>query len=35
VMIAPQDGSMIMVIEMRRQDGSSTDIRFMVEAVRL
>ena len=35
VMIAPRDGSMIMVIEMRRQEGSSTDIRYMVEAVRL
>ena len=35
VMIAPQDGSMIMVIEMRRQDGADFDIRYMVEAVRL
>ena len=35
VMIAPRDGSMIMVIEMRRQEGSSIDIRYMVEAVRL
>jgi len=35
VMIAPRDGSMIMVIEMRRHDGSSFDIRYMVEAVRL
>jgi len=33
VMIAPHDGSMILVIEMRRQDDSS--IRYMVEAVRL
>jgi predicted secreted protein len=32
VMIAPQDGSLIMVIEMR---SGNTDIRFMVEAVRL
>jgi len=35
VMIAPHDGSMIMVIEMRKQDGGSFDIRYMVEAVRL
>ena len=35
VMIAPRDGSMIIVIEMRKQDGSETDIRYMVEAVRL
>ena len=35
VMIAPHDGSMIFVIEMRKQDGSGTDIRYMVEAVRL
>ena len=35
VMIAPHDGSMIMVIEMKRQDGSDFDIRYMVEALRL
>jgi predicted secreted protein len=35
VMIAPQDGSLIMVIEMRKQEGGNTDIRFMVEAVKL
>jgi predicted secreted protein len=35
VMIAPHDGSMIFVIEMRRQDGGSFDIRYMVEALRL
>lgn len=35
VMIAPRDGSMIFVIEMKRQDGSDFDIRFMVEALRL
>jgi predicted secreted protein len=36
VMIAPEDGSMIMVIEMRRQqEGGSFDIRYMVEALRL
>jgi predicted secreted protein len=35
VMIAPRDGSMIFVIEMRRQDGADLNIRYMVEAVRL
>lgn len=35
VMIAPRDGSMIMVIEMKRQDGGDIDIRYMVEALRL
>ena len=35
VMIAPRDGSMIMVIEMKREEGASIDIRYMVEAVRL
>jgi predicted secreted protein len=35
VMIAPRDGSMIFVIEMKKQDGSDVDIRFMVEALRL
>jgi len=35
VMIAPRDGSMIIVIEMKRQEGSDFDIRYMVEAVRL
>ena len=35
VMIAPRDGSMIIVIEMRRHEGSEIDIRYMVEAVRL
>ena len=35
VMIAPNDGSMIFVIEMTRQDGASFDVRYMVEAVRL
>jgi predicted secreted protein len=35
VMTAPQDGSMIFVIEMKKQDGSDFDIRFMVEALRL
>ena len=35
VMIAPNDGSMIMVIEMRRQSGSGVDVRYMVEALRL
>ena len=35
VMIAPHDGSMILVIEMRKQDGENVDIRYMVEALRL
>jgi len=35
VMIAPQDGSMIFVIEMTQQEAGSTNIRFMVEALRL
>ena len=35
VMIAPQDGSMIFVIAMKKQDGTDFDIRYMVEAVRL
>ena len=34
VMIAPNDGSMIFVMEMRRVDGADVDIRYMVEAVR-
>jgi predicted secreted protein len=35
VMIAPQDGSMILVIEMKKQNGADYDIRYMVEALRL
>ena len=35
VMIAPRDGSMIMVIEMKKQEGGDIAIRYMVEAVRL
>ena len=35
VMIAPYDGSMIFLIEMKRVDGTSVDIRYMVEALRL
>ena len=35
VMIAPNDGSMIFLIEMQRQDGNNLDIRYMVEALRL
>jgi predicted secreted protein len=35
VMIAPWDGSMIFVIEMKKQDGTNFDFRFMVEALRL
>jgi predicted secreted protein len=35
VMVAPRDGSVIFVIEMRRQNGNDFDIRYMVEAVRL
>ncbi|MDL2229798.1 DUF2259 domain-containing protein [Treponema sp. OttesenSCG-928-L16] len=34
-MIAPRDGSLIFVIEMRRQGDDGYDIRYMVEAVRL
>jgi predicted secreted protein len=35
VMIAPRDGSVIFVIEMRKQNGAGFDIRYMVEALRL
>jgi predicted secreted protein len=35
VMIAPRDGSMILVIEMKKQNGADVDIRYMVEALRL
>ncbi|MCL2007485.1 MAG: DUF2259 domain-containing protein [Treponema sp.] len=35
VMVAPSDASMIFVIEMRRWEGESFSIRYMVEAVRL
>lgn len=35
VMIAPKDGSMILVIEMTKQAASGKDIRYMVEALRL
>jgi predicted secreted protein len=35
VMIAPQDGSMIFVIEMTKKSASGNDIRYMVEALRL
>jgi predicted secreted protein len=35
VMIAPHDGSMIFLIEMKMQEGSSFNIRYMVEALRL
>ncbi|MDR2617484.1 MAG: DUF2259 domain-containing protein [Treponema sp.] len=35
VMIAPHDGSMILVIEMKKQNGADYDIRYMVEALRL
>jgi predicted secreted protein len=35
VMIAPHDGSMILVIEMKKQSGGDYDIRYMVEALRL
>ncbi|MDR1178202.1 MAG: DUF2259 domain-containing protein [Spirochaetaceae bacterium] len=34
-MIAPHDGSLIFVIEMHRQGENGSDIRYMVEAVRL
>jgi len=35
VMIAPHDGSMIFLIEMKRQEGGGINIRYMVEALRL
>ena len=35
VMIAPRDGSMVFVIEMKKQAGADYDIRYMVEATRL
>ncbi|MDR3335145.1 MAG: DUF2259 domain-containing protein [Treponema sp.] len=35
VMIAPHDGSVIIVIEMRKQSDNGVDIRYMVEALRL
>ena len=35
VVIAPKDGSMIFVIEMKKQEDGDTNIRYMVEAVRL
>jgi predicted secreted protein len=35
VMTAPRDGSMIFVIEMKKQAGDGCDIRYMVEALRL
>ncbi|MDR1318479.1 MAG: DUF2259 domain-containing protein [Treponema sp.] len=35
VMIAPRDGSMIFVIEMKKQAEGGYDIRYMVEALRL
>ena len=35
VITAPNDGSMIFIIEMKRQSGQDFDIRFMVEALRL
>ncbi|MDR0623696.1 MAG: DUF2259 domain-containing protein [Treponema sp.] len=35
VMIAPHDGSIVFVIEMKKQADSGYDIRYMVEAARL
>jgi predicted secreted protein len=35
VMIAPHDGSMIFLIEMRKQESGGINIRYMVEALRL
>jgi predicted secreted protein len=35
VMIAPRDGSMVFIIEMKKQAGADYDIRYMVEAARL
>jgi predicted secreted protein len=35
VMIAPHDGSVVFVIEMKRQTAGGYDIRYMIEAARL
>jgi predicted secreted protein len=35
VIVSPNGASMILVIEMIRQEGANTDIRYMVEALRL
>jgi len=35
VIIAPNDGSMIFLIEMKKQEGGGVNIRYMVEALRL
>jgi predicted secreted protein len=35
VVVAPRDGSIIFVIEMKKQGEDGTDIRYMVEALRL
>jgi predicted secreted protein len=35
VMVAPRDGSIVFVVEMRKQGADGTDIRYMVEALRL
>ena len=35
VMIAPRDGSMVMVIEMKKQEAGDSVIRYMVEALHL
>jgi predicted secreted protein len=35
VMVAPHDGSIIFVIEMRKQSANGFDVRYMVEALRL
>ena len=35
VMVAPHDGSVIFVIEMRKQSANGFDVRYMVEALRL
>ena len=35
VMLAPRDGSMIFVIEMKRQEGADSSVRYMVEALKL
>jgi predicted secreted protein len=34
-MVAPQDGSLIFVIEMKKAGSNGFDIRYMTEAVRL
>jgi predicted secreted protein len=35
VMVAPRDGSIIFVIEMKKESANGVDVRYMVEALRL